>query len=237
MSSRRTRHSLSGGVTVTPRGSSKPPKVFLANGVVTRCLASHPPGPCGSSSPASTVLPRHCDFLPPIPPCFVSFTWRYHGITHFSLPAPLRAATSGLGLVTRYPLPGILPWRRQDLPSSWGTPIPVCTWSPTPAGRYVPDRLRNARVAPAKGTTKAPTRRLSRLNSMAFGLAAYVSRCWLPATAQDWLPGAGQLSRTGFHPQSSDKRFSTHFNVRCPPFPSFLAQSPFHALAWGISRG
>src|SRR5208337_4027040 len=54
-------------------------QVFPANGVVTRCLASHPPGPCGSSSPASTVLPRHCDFLPPIPPCFVSFTWRYHG--------------------------------------------------------------------------------------------------------------------------------------------------------------
>jgi hypothetical protein len=46
---------------------------------------------------------------------------------------------SGLGLVTRYPPPGLLPWRRQDLPSSWGTPIPVCSCSPTPAGRCVPD--------------------------------------------------------------------------------------------------
>ena len=149
-SSRRTRRSLSVGVTVTPCRSSMPPMVFLANGVVTRCLASHPPGPCGSSSPASSVLSRHCDFLPPIPPRFVSFTWRCHGSTHFSLPPPLRAATSGLGLVTRYPRPGILPWRRQDLPSSWGTPTPVCTWSPTPAGRCVPDHLRNARVAPAR---------------------------------------------------------------------------------------
>jgi hypothetical protein len=119
---RRTRHSLSVGVTVTPGGSSKPPKVFLANGVVTRCLASHPPGPCGSSSPASTVLPRHCDFLPAVPPHFVSFVWRYHGITHISLPSSLRAATAGLGLVTRYPLPGFLPWRRQDLPKFLGNP-------------------------------------------------------------------------------------------------------------------
>ena len=47
-------------------------QVFLANDVVTRCLASHPPGPRGSSSPASTVLSRHCDFLPPFPPRFVS---------------------------------------------------------------------------------------------------------------------------------------------------------------------
>ena len=118
----------------------------------------------------------------------------------FSLPPPLRAATSGLGLVTRYPHPGSLPWKRQDLPSSWGASIPVCTCSPTPAGRCVPDRLRNARVAPAKGTTRAPTRRLSSLNSMAFGLAAYVSRCWLPVTAQDWLPGAGQALLGGLVP-------------------------------------
>jgi len=46
---------------------------------------------------------------------------------------------SGLGLVARYPRPGCLPWRRQDLPSSWGTPIPVCTCSSTPAGWCVPD--------------------------------------------------------------------------------------------------
>lgn len=46
---------------------------------------------------------------------------------------------SSLGLVARYPRPGRLPWRRQELPSSWGTPIPVCACSSTPAGRCVPD--------------------------------------------------------------------------------------------------
>ena len=48
-------------------------QVFLTNGVVTRCLASHPPGPCGSSSPASSVISRHYDFLSRVPPCFVAF--------------------------------------------------------------------------------------------------------------------------------------------------------------------
>ena len=37
-----------------------------------------------------------------------------------------------------------------------------------------------------------------------------------------------RLSWTGFYPQSSYKRFSTHFIVRCPPFPSFLAQPTYH---------
>jgi hypothetical protein len=38
-------------------------------------------------------------------------------------------------MVTRWPRPGWLPWRRRELPSSWGTPMPVCTCSSTPAGR------------------------------------------------------------------------------------------------------
>ena len=70
---------------------------------------------------------------------------------------------------------------------------------------------------------------------MAFGLTAYVSRCWLPATAQGSLPVLVRLSWAGFHPQGSDKRFSTHFMLRCPPFPSFLAQSPL-SLSRGMGR-
>ena len=113
--------------------------------------------------------------------------------TYISLPPPLRAAAAGLGVVHSVSPSGKSSWRRQEFPSSWGALVPVCTWSPTPAGRCVPDRLRDAHVAPATRTTKAPTTtKISGLNSMAFGLAAYVSRCWLPVTAQDWLPGAGQ---------------------------------------------
>ena len=65
---------------------------------------------------------------------------RYHGIAHrFAPDDGCARPSSGLGLFARWPQPGFLRWRRQDLPSSWGTPIPVCPCSPTPAGRCVPD--------------------------------------------------------------------------------------------------
>ena len=46
-----------------------------------------PRGPRGRCSPASSVLSRHCDFLPSLPPHFVAFAWRYHGNTHRFAPA------------------------------------------------------------------------------------------------------------------------------------------------------
>jgi len=93
-----------------------------------------PPGPCGWCSPASTVLSRRYDFLPPVPPHFVAFVWRYHGV-HLvgSISARPDANDADLELVTRCSGRDI-PWRRQDLPSSWGTRCAVCTCSSTPAG-------------------------------------------------------------------------------------------------------
>ena len=123
-------------------------QVLPADGRVTRCLASHPPGPCGSSSPASAVLSRHCDFLPPLPPRFVAFAWRYHGTTHVSLPTPLRAAAPGLGLFARYPRPGCFRGDGRSSQVPWGTPISVCPCSQTPAGPCAPNHLRNAGRGP-----------------------------------------------------------------------------------------
>ncbi len=40
-----------------------------------------PLAPTGCCSPASSVLSRRYDFLPPIPPRFVAFAWRYLGCT------------------------------------------------------------------------------------------------------------------------------------------------------------
>ena len=156
---RRTRHSLSVGFTVTPGGSSKPPKVFLANGVVTRCLASHPPGPLRVKFPGfyGTIEVLR---LPAVSPTVLRFLrLAVPRSTQILLPPPLRAAASGLGFGHPVSPSGHSSWKRQDLPSSWGTPIPVCTCSPTPAGRCVPDQLRDDRVAPTTGNTKAPTRR------------------------------------------------------------------------------
>ena len=122
-------------------------------------------------------------------------------------PAVATCGSGGPGVDHPVSPSGFLPWRRQELPSSWGTPIPVCTWSPTPAGRNVPDQLRNVRMAPAKCMTKAPTRRLSRLNSTAFGLATYVSHDGYPPDRARLASRCWSLSWTGFYPQSSFKRF------------------------------
>ena len=40
-------------------------------------------GSSEASSPASTVLSKRYDFLPPIPPYFVTFVWRYLGATRW----------------------------------------------------------------------------------------------------------------------------------------------------------
>ena len=130
--------------------------------------------------------------------------------------APAAAAWGSVGPGVRHPVSpsGNSSWKQQDLPSSWGTPIPVCTWSQTPAGRCVPNRLRNACVAPAERTTKAPTTKwLSRLNSMAFGLAAYVSRIGFPPTRKAGFQVLVRLSWAGFHPQGPDKRFLNLLHV------------------------
>jgi len=131
--------------------------------------------------------------------CFACSAWR-------------SAPTPSLELVTRYLRPGLLPWRRQDLPSSWGAPIPVCSCSSTPAGRRVPDQ---------NGTLAWPPlreRRRRRQEDFRGSLA------WLPGslptyhvtvtrpTAQGSLPGAGQALLGGLGTRRAPiNRFPTHF--------------------------
>ena len=86
--------------------------------------------------------------------------------------------------------------------------------------------LRCRRVAPGMRKAKAPTKGLSTLNSMAFGLAVYASQCGLPTPHARLASGrwSGATGRA-FHPQGSDERFQSCFLTPRPPFPSFLAQS------------
>ncbi len=79
---------------------------------------------------------------------------------------------------------------------------------------------------PRRERRRRRQQRLSRLNSMAFGLAAYVSRCWSPVTAQGSLPGAGQALPGGLSPAGLRQKVFNSPHVGCPPLPSFLAQSP-----------
>ena len=108
---------------------------------------------------------------------------------------------------------GILPRRRQDLSSSWRTPN-VRLHMFFDSGRTACTRpFRCSSMAPASATAKAPTRIvLSKLNSMAFGLAVYASQCRLPRpharlASSRWSDATGRA----FHPQGSDERFQSCF--------------------------
>jgi len=71
---------LSDRVTWTGTGTSMCSTCFPRS--VLSADASLPfTGSSGASSPASTVIPKRCDFLPSIPPRFVAFAWRYLGCT------------------------------------------------------------------------------------------------------------------------------------------------------------
>ena len=75
--------------------------------------------------------------------------------------------------------------------------VSVCTCSnPTPAGLLAPDHY-GAAAWPLVIQNKGSHEGLSKLNSMAFGLAVYASQTGYPATTQDSLPAAGQALPDG----------------------------------------
>ena len=108
--------------------------------------------------------------------------------------APRRtSAPPGPGVGDSVSPAGISLRKRQDLPSSWGTPIVRLHMFQTDAGRIADTRpLRCRDMALGPRMAKAPAKGLSTLNSMAFGLAVYASQCGLPRPTQNSLPVAGQ---------------------------------------------
>ena len=92
-------------------------------------------GSSEASSPASTVLSKRYDFLPPIPPRFVAFAWRYLGVSLVEF-APRRTSVPPRPGVGHPVSPaGISARKRQDLPSSWGIPIVRLHMFQSDAGR------------------------------------------------------------------------------------------------------
>jgi len=92
-------------------------------------------GSSGASSPASTVLSKRYDFLPPIPPRFVAFAWRYLGVSLVVFAPRRTSVPSRPGVGHPVSPAGISARKRQDLPSSWGTPIVRLHMFQSDAGR------------------------------------------------------------------------------------------------------
>jgi hypothetical protein len=108
---------------------------------------------------------------------------------------------------------GILPRRRQDLPSSWGTSVVRLHMFHSDADGTADTRPIQCRgVAPGHRKAKAPMKGLSTLDSMAFGLAVYASPDSLPHHDARLASGrwSGATGRA-FHPQGSAERFQVSF--------------------------
>ena len=154
-------------------------------------------GSSGASSPDSTVLSKRYDFLPPVPPRFVAFAWRYLGRTRLSSLLGGRVRRRGLELVTRYLRPGISE-ETTGSPKFLGNLHCPFAHVLADAGRTAHTRpLRCSSAAPGPPGAKAPTMGLSTPNSMAFGLAVYASQGRLLRPTQDSLPVAGQALSAG----------------------------------------
>ena len=112
-----------------------------------------------------------------------------------------RVRRRGLELVTRYSSRK-LPRRRQDLPSSWGTPIVRLHMFQSDAGRTACTRPYSAAAWPLViERQRLPRLGLSALNSMAFGLAVYASPRSLPARRKTRFQLLVKLYWTGFSPE------------------------------------
>ncbi len=128
------------------------------------------PGSSGASSPASSVLSKRCDFLPPLPPHFVAFARQYLNVHSFFSLLGGRVRRQGLELVTRCSSQEFAE-ETTGSPKFLGNPHDLFTRVPaTPAGLPSPDHY-GAAAWPPLLTTEAPTMGLSALKSTAFRLA------------------------------------------------------------------
>jgi hypothetical protein len=177
-------------------------------------------GSSGASSPASTVLTRRYDFLPPVPPHFVSFVWRYLA-RPLVLFAPRRtSAPSRPGVVNPVSRPGSRRGvgRISQVP---GEPrLSVRHVQSTPAGLRAPDHCGVAArplVSQKQGLPRGVFRRsIAWLSDSLSTLRG--AGC--PRPAQDSLPAAGQALLGGPSTRRVPMRGFRVSTTSRPPLPS-----------------
>ncbi len=186
-----------------------------------------PPGPRGSSSPDSSVLPRHCDFLPFLPPHFVAFAWRYHGSARpFSfLPTPPRAKRRAWGWSPGIPARAC--FRGNDRISQVsGEPQFPSAHVLGPRTASTPQTIteRSRGPPPQKREGAVVQQNFEAGYSMAFGSPPTYHKYRLPSTGKAGFQVLVRLSCTGFPPAGVLQKVSNSRHVCFPPFPGFLTQ-------------
>ena len=134
---------------------------------------------------------------------------------------------------------GMLPRRRQDLASSWGTPIVrLHMFLPTPAGLLAPDHY-GAAAWPLVCEQQRLLRKVFRRS------IAWLSDSLSTPRRVRCLPRRKTRFQllvrhywAGLYPQGSAERFQSCFLTSFPPFPSFLSQShrPPHFPGFASAR-
>ena len=120
---------------------------------------------------------------------------------------------------------GNLPRRRQDLPSSWGTPIVrLHMFNPTPAGLLAPDHYGAAAWPLVCEKQRLPRKVFRRSIAWLSDSLSTLRSAGYPSTTQDSLPAAGQALPDGLSTRRvPTERFQSCFLTSHPPFPSLLA--------------
>jgi len=198
------------------------------NGSFFRRPASLPRVRAVSRSPASSILSGRYDFLPSVSPPFVPFGRRYHAgrlVLRFhrsKTSKPVDQEVFGCGTPH-----GRAPrWRRQDLPSSWGTPIARLPCSRTPAGRWLSDHYKSPAWPPLVGRRGLPPGNFRSSIAGPSDSRSPLRRRSHPLTTPDSLPGAGQALPGGLgYPQGSDERFPKCTYISSP-FPKLRLARP-----------
>jgi hypothetical protein len=177
-------------------------------------------GSSGASSPASTVLSKRYDLLPPIPPHFVAFVWRYLRVhSFFSLPGG-RVRGRGLELLTRYLQPG---FRRGNdrISQVLGEPqVSVRHVQSTPAGLRAPDHC-GAAARPLVSEQQGLPRKVFRrsIASLSDSLSTLRS-AGDPRPTQDSLPAVGQTLLDGLVTPRVPMRGLRVLSTSHPPLPN-----------------
>ena len=182
-------------------------------------------GSSGASSPASSVLSKRCDFLPPVPPRFVAFARQYLGVHSFFSLLGGRVRRRGLELVTRCS-------NREFAEETAGSPKflgnpnhPFARVPATPAGPLSPDRYGAAAwplVCQQQGLPRWVFRRsIARLLDSLSTLRS----AGYPDATQDSLPAAGQALPDGLFTRRVPLKGFRFASYISSPFPKLgLAQ-------------
>ena len=155
-------------------------------------------GSSEASSPASTVLSKRYDFLPPIPPRFVAFAWRYLGFTRY-----VRSSTDECAAKAWSWSPGIS--GRDFSEETTGPPKFLgnlnCPFAHVPIRRRqdcLHQTVHSAAAWPLVEQKQRLPRKVFR-SSIAWlsDSLSTLRRTGYPATTQDSLPAAGQALPDG----------------------------------------